>query len=156
MARTRPTVRESLLVFVEASCVIDADRETVWRILADAAGYADWAPGMHVDGDIAEGARVRVTTAGGRLAESATDNARVRVSAVRPPEAMTWTGGMPLRLLRGVRTFRLDPAGPGRTRFTMREEMRGPIAWLAMTMPGGGLTTFDRFVAALKDRAEGG
>lgn len=139
---------------VEASCLIAAAREDVWRILADAPGYAGWAPGMHLEGAIAEGARVRVATEGGPLAESATDNARVRVSGVRAPETMTWTGGMPLRLLRGVRTFRLDPAGPGCTRFTMREEMAGPIAWLAMTLPGGGLTTFDRFAAALKDHAE--
>lgn len=143
-------------MLVEATCLIDADREDVWAILADASGYADWAVGMDVEGAIAEGGRLRVSTESGRLAESATDNARVRVSGVRPPEAMTWTGGLPLRLLRGVRTFRLDPAGPGRTRFTMREEIGGPIAWLAMRLPGGGLTTFDRFAVALKERAEAG
>lgn len=143
-------------MLVEADCLIDAEREAVWRILVDGPGYADWAPGTRVEGAIAEGARIRVSTESGPLAESATDNARVRVSGMRPPEAMIWTGGMPLRLLRGVRTFRLDPEGPGRTRFTMRERVSGPIAWLAMTLPGGGLTTFDRFAAALKERAEGG
>ena len=35
---------------------------------------------------------------------------------------MTWSGGMPLGLFRGVRTFTLAPGTEGATRFTVREE----------------------------------
>ena len=38
---------------------------------------------------------------------------------------MTWSGGMPLGLFKGVRTFTLEPADGGATRFSMREEYTG-------------------------------
>ena len=47
---------------------------------------------------------------------------------------MTWSGGMPLGLFKGVRTFTLAPEN-GATRFTMREEYTGPmlpLIWRSM------------------------
>jgi hypothetical protein len=57
------------------------------------------------------------------------------VTELVPEQRMTWTGGMPLGLFRGVRTFRLAPEGDGTTRFTMREEYSGPLlalVWRSM------------------------
>jgi hypothetical protein len=51
----------------------------------------------------------------------------VKVTEFRPGQRMTWSGGMPLGLFKGVRTFTLAPGTDGSTRFTMREEYTGPL-----------------------------
>jgi hypothetical protein len=67
---------------------------------------------------------------------------------------MTWTGGMPLGLFRGVRTFRLDPQPDGATKFAMREEYTGPmLKMIWKSMPDLG-PTFEKFATGLKQRAE--
>jgi hypothetical protein len=43
---------------------------------------------------------------------------------------MTWTGGMPLGMFEGVRTYTLDPLDDGTTIFTMQEGYSG---WPAQT-----------------------
>jgi hypothetical protein len=70
---------------------------------------------------------------------------------------MTWAGGMPLGLFRGVRTFTLTPAADGATtRFTMREEYSGPLLPLiGRSMPDLG-PSFQQFARGLKERAERG
>ena len=72
-----------------------------------------------------------------------------------PSERMVWTGGMPLGLFKGVRTFTLTPAD-GATRFTMREEFSGPMLPLIWrSMPDFG-PSFEQFARGLKARAERG
>jgi hypothetical protein len=67
---------------------------------------------------------------------------------------MTWTGGMPLGLFKGVRTFTLTPEGSGSTTFTMREEYSGPLLPLIWrSMPDLG-PSFEQFANGLKQRAE--
>jgi hypothetical protein len=66
---------------------------------------------------------------------------------------MTWSGGMPLGLFKGVRTFSLTPDGDG-TRFTMREEYTGPLLGLIWrSMPDLG-PSFEQFARGVKARAE--
>jgi hypothetical protein len=78
----------------------------------------------------------------------------VTVTELVPEQRMTWTGGMPLGLFRGVRTFRLAPEGDGTTRFTMREEYSGPLLALVWrSMPDLG-PSFEQFARGLKARAE--
>ena len=78
----------------------------------------------------------------------------VRVTELAPPRRMTWDGGMPLGLFRGVRTFRLEPRGDDGTAFTMREEYTGPLLPLiGRTMPDLG-PSFTRFAEGLKAEAE--
>jgi hypothetical protein len=43
---------------------------------------------------------------------------------------MVWTGGMPLGLFKGERTFALAKAANGEVEFSMREEYTGLMAWL--------------------------
>jgi hypothetical protein len=78
----------------------------------------------------------------------------VRVTELTPEKRMTWTGGMPLGLFKGVRTYSLSPQSDGTTRFNMREEYTGPLLPLIWrTMPD--LTaSFEQFAAGLKQRAE--
>jgi hypothetical protein len=79
----------------------------------------------------------------------------VTVTEFSPAERMTWSGGMPLGLFKGVRTFALRPEN-GATRFTMREEYTGPmlpVIWRSMPDLG---PSFEQFASGLKARAERG
>jgi hypothetical protein len=133
----------------EAKSVIDASPERVWSALVDAAGYPTWNSGVDkVDGRIAAGEKITVHAAvnPGRAFP-------VKVTDFLPASRMTWSGGMPLGLFKGVRTFTLTPRGEG-TEFTVREEYTGPLLPLIWrSMPDLG-PSFDQFATGLKHRVE--
>jgi hypothetical protein len=52
----------------------------------------------------------------------------VKVTKFEGPGSMEFTGGMPLGLFTGVRTYSLSADKSGGTLFTMREEYTGPLA----------------------------
>jgi hypothetical protein len=135
----------------EASSTIAAPPETIWAILTDAPAYRDWDSGVSaVEGTIAPGEKLKVTSEAnpGRAFP-------VTVTRLEAGRAMTWTGGMPLGLFKGVRTFALAP-GDGSTRFTMREEYSGPLLPLIWRSMPDLQPSFDKFAAGLKARAEAG
>lgn len=134
----------------EASATIAARPDAIWAILSDAAGYTGWDSGVvRVEGRIAPGERITVV--------SAVNPGRTFPVAVTEFDAgrrMVWSGGMPLGLFRGVRTFTLTPQGDAATQFTMREEYSGPLAPLiGRAIPNLG-PSFAQFAAGLKRRAE--
>jgi hypothetical protein len=136
--------------FYEASATIDATPERVWEVLIDGAMYPEWDSGVErVEGTIAEGATIKV------FAEVNPGRAfPVKVTSFVPNRSMTWSGGMPMGLFKGVRTFRLTPNGDGSTRFDAREEFSGvllPIIWRSMPDLG---PSFEQFARGLKARAE--
>jgi len=134
----------------EATATIAAGADAVWAILTDAPAYGDWDSGVQrVEGRIAPGERIKV------VSEANPGRAfPVKVTEFQPGRAMTWAGGMPLGLFRGVRTFALTPEDGGGTRFTMREEYTGPLLPLVWrSMPDLG-PSFRRFADGLKARAE--
>lgn len=129
---------------------IAAPPEVVWRILTDAARFPEWDPGVErVEGSIAPGGTIRVFTnlSPGRAFP-------VRVTRFEPPRAMTWTGGMPLGLFKGERTFSLAPRSDGGTDLSTREVFSGLLLPLiGRTIPD--LTeSFEGFATGLKERAE--
>jgi hypothetical protein len=138
--------------FYEASSTIAAEPDAIWAILIDAAAYPTWDSGVErVEGTIAPGETITVVSAvnPGRAFP-------VKVTEFEPGRSMTWSGGMPLGVFKGVRTFALVPENGGGTRFTIREEYTGPLLpliWLSMPdlQP-----SFDQFAAGLKERAERG
>jgi hypothetical protein len=133
----------------EAAATIAAEPDRVWAVLTDAPAYAEWDSGVQkVEGRIAPGERIKV------VSEANPGRAfPVKVSGFDPPRSMTWSGGMPLGLFKGVRTFSLTPDGAG-TRFTMREEYTGPLLGLIWrSMPDLG-PSFEQFARGLKARAE--
>lgn len=136
----------------EAAADIRATPEVIWSVLVDGAGYSRWDSGVErVDGAIAPGATITVRSkaAPGRAFP-------VKVTDFAPPRRMEWSGGMPLGLFRGVRTFELSPAAPGVTHVAVREEYTGPLLGLMWrSMPDLG-PSFTRFVTGLKTRCEGG
>lgn len=133
----------------EAKSVIDAPPDQVWAALVDAAGYPTWDSGVDkVDGRIAAGEKITVHAAvnPGRAFP-------VKVTDFQPASRMTWTGGMPLGLFKGVRTFTLTPRGDS-TEFTVREEYTGPLLPLIWrSMPDLG-PSFTQFATGLKQRVE--
>ena len=129
---------------------IHATPDRLWRILTDLAAYPRWNPTVtKVDGQIAPGARIVVQVAinPGRAFP-------VTVSQLEPSTRMVWTGGMPLGLFTGTRTFTLTPRGNGLTEFAMREEYRGLLAGLIGRSIPDLQPAFDEFAAALKREAE--
>ena len=134
----------------EASSEINASPEAIWAILVDGANYPAWESGVvGVSGKIANGATIKVVSAAnpGRAFP-------VTVTEFNPGRSMTWSGGMPLGLFKGVRTFRLTPTGEGTTRFDLREEYSGPLLGLMWrSMPDLG-PSFSQFARGLKAHAE--
>ncbi|HEV3231000.1 MAG TPA: SRPBCC family protein, partial [Candidatus Dormibacteraeota bacterium] len=69
------------------------------------------------------------------------------------PSRMVFTGGMPLGLFRGQRTYTLTPDGDG-TRFHMREEYTGlmlPMIWPSIPDLD---PAFQQYARGLKAEAE--
>ncbi len=67
---------------------------------------------------------------------------------------MVWTGGMPLGLFTGDRTYSLTPISDGEVEFTMREEYSGLLAPLISRSIPDLQPSFETFAADLKRQAE--
>lgn len=133
-----------------ASTTIHAKPETIWSILIDGAKYPEWDPwAERIEGQIASGEQIKAYSklSPGRAFP-------VTVTEFQPGQQMTWTGGMPLGLFKGVRTFTLTPQNDGTTEFTVRETFSGPM----LPLIGGSLPDMNQpfadFAAGLKARAE--
>ena len=136
--------------YYEAHTTVEAAPAAVWSVLEDGAAYPRWDSGVEqVEGTIATGERIKV-----HAAVSPGRAFPVKVHVDRAAGTMTWTGGMPLGLFRGVRTFTVTPIAEGRTEFTIREEYTGPLLGLVWrSMPDLG-PSFEQFAAGLKGQAE--
>ena len=135
----------------EASATIEATPEEVWAVLVDAPGWPRWDSGVaNVSGTFAPGQQVtiRTTNAPGR-------DFPVRVTRLDPGECLELTGGMPLGLFRGIRSYRLRPNG-ATTAFTMREAYSGPLRGLITRSIPDLQPSFEKFVQGLKRRVETG
>jgi hypothetical protein len=133
-----------------ASTTIHAPPETIWAILTKGEAWPEWDPGtVRIEGRIAPGEKV---TAYSKLSPGR--GFPVTVAEFVPGKKMTWVGGMPLGLFKGVRTFTLTPTGDGATEFSVHEVFSGPL----LPLIGGSLPdmteTFAAYVAGLKQRAE--
>ncbi len=137
--------------FYEASATIAATPDAVWAVLVDGANWSSWDSGVDaVEGRIAPGEKITIRSqaAPGRAFP-------VRVTSFEPPAQLTFSGGMPLGLFRGVRTYTLSPDS-GRTSFHLREEYTGPMLPLIWrSMPDLG-PSFEKFARGLKQRVESG
>lgn len=131
------------------STLIQATPETVWAVLTHAAQWAQWNPTVDkVEGTIAPGEKVKVYVklSPGRAFP-------VKVSTFEPPRRMVWTGGMPLGLFKGERTYTLTPKAGG-VEFSMCEAFSGLMAPLISKFIPDMQSAFDEFAAALKRRCE--
>jgi uncharacterized protein YndB with AHSA1/START domain len=131
--------------FYEASATIAAQPDRIWSILTDAPNLSNWDSGVErVEGRIAAGETIKVFVKvnPGRAFP-------VKVTEFVPGQRMVWSGGMPLGLFKGVRTYTLTPQGGGTTKFDMREEYTGPLRSIPDLGP-----SFTQFANGLKQKAE--
>jgi hypothetical protein len=138
--------------YYESDACINASPASVWSVLTDGAGYPTWDSGVEsIEGAIVEGKRIKV-----RSEVSPGRAFPVTVHLDEDGSTMTWTGGMPLGLFCGVRTFTLASPDGLTTTFRMREEYTGALVGLMWkTMPDLG-PSFNQFALGLKQRCEGG
>jgi hypothetical protein len=136
--------------FYEASSTIAAKPEAIWTILTDGATWPTWDSGVdRVEGRIGAGETIKIYVKinPGRAFP-------IKVTEFVPGERMVMSGGMPLGLFKGARTFTLSPQGNGNTKFHLREEYSGPLmpmVWRSIPNLG---PSFTQFANGLKQRAE--
>lgn len=129
---------------------IHAPAETIWALLTDAPNYPRWNPTVEkIDGQIAAGQKITVhTTFSKGRAFPAT------VTELEPNRRMVWSGGMPLGLFKGVRTFTLTPRD-GAVEFSMQEVFSGLMSPLIERSIPDLDPYFAQFAEGLKRAAEG-
>jgi hypothetical protein len=138
--------------YYEAKSTIAASPAEVWAVLSDGATWTDWDSGVDaVEGRIALGETVKIR------AEAAPGRAfPVRVTTFEAPRQLRFSGGMPLGLFTGVRTYVLSPDAGGATTFRMREEYTGPLLSLIWRSMPDLAPSFEKFARGLKQRVESG
>ena len=136
--------------FFETRTIINAPRETLWHILVDGPRLASGDFGIiRLEGRIGQGETIKLWS------EVSPKRAfPLKVAVLDEPSHMVWTGGMPLGLFKGVRTFTLTPHEGGIVHFELREEFSGLLFPLfAKSLPDM-TEPFEGFCAGLKARAE--
>jgi hypothetical protein len=131
---------------------INAPVDRIWAILTDGSAWTDWNPTVvKFEGTIAEGETVKVYPA-----INPKRAFPVKVTAMHAPRVMVWSGGMPLGLFKGVRTFELNGSQSGAVEFSMREVYMGLLKPLIGRSIPDMQPEFEKFAVALKARAEAG
>ena len=137
-------------MFFTATATINASPETVWKVITDASAYTTFDPGVaRFEGTIAPGNKLTVYTK--------RDPNRAFPSTVTefiPNQKMTWTGGMPLGLFKGVRTFTLTPKGDNQTELTIREDYSGLLSGMITRSIPDLSGDFQNTVQGVKKHAE--
>lgn len=132
----------------EAESLILAGAGTVWDIVTDAGNYPVWDSGIsNIIGAIRHDSRIRIRTRNGGKRTF-----RLQVSQI-PGQHMTWSGGLPLGLLKVVRTFTLTDH-TGFTHLSIRDTAGGPLRGLVRKTAPGSDPALTAYVEAVKFRAE--
>ena len=134
--------------YFESEALINARASTVWEVITDAGNLTVWESGITaIDGELRNGGTIRIRTPG-----AGGHTLRLRVEQM-PGEVMTWTSGLPLGLLRRVRTFTLSPRA-GLTHLKVREEVSGLLAGLRGGIRPDTTRTLNDYCRAVTKRAE--
>jgi hypothetical protein len=136
----------------EATSTIAASPAAVWAVLSDGASWTAWDSGVDaVEGRIAlgESVKLRVKAVPGRAFP-------VKVTTFEAPRQLRFSGGMPLGLFKGLRSYELSQDEDGTTTFRMREEYSGPLLPLIWRSMPDLAPSFERFAQGLKHRVESG
>ena len=133
-----------------AQRTISASPSDVWQILTDSNKYVEWDPNVvRLEGQIELGQKIKIFT------QMSPDRAfPVEVTELTPNRRMVWTGGMPLGLFKGVRTFSLEERQEGNTHFQMEEVFSGPLLPIMRRVMPDLTDAFESFANGLKQRAE--
>jgi hypothetical protein len=134
----------------EVSRGIAASAEKVWSVMTDARTLQNGDFGItRIEGEIKPGGKIKLW--------SEVNPGRgfpLKVTEWIPGSQMTWEGGMPLGLFKGVRRYTLAPA-PGGVTFHMQEVYSGLLSGLiTKSIPDLG-PSFEKFANGLKAASEG-
>lgn len=138
--------------FYEAQTDIKAKPDRIWKLLTDAQDFPRWNTTVdRVEGNISPDQTIKVIVKvnPGRAFP-------VKVTEFQPGKRMVWSGGMPLGLFKGVRSYDLTPSADGGTHFKMREEYSGPMLPMIWGSTPDLGPAFQEFAGALKQEAERG
>ena len=135
--------------YYEVSASIDAPPERVWAVLTDAEAWPSWDSGIEkIEGSVSLGSKIKL------YSEASPGRAfPLKVTELSSPSRMVFSGGMPLGLFKGVRTYTLSDSGGG-TDFHMREEYSGPLLGMIWRSMPDLQPSFDKFAEGLKKRVE--
>jgi hypothetical protein len=113
---------------------IAASPEEVWAVLTDLDGWASWNPTLlEPRGELVVGSVVRMKLKLGRLAMPM----KQKIVEVTPPSVLRWQSRFgPTWLFLVTRTFRIEPAGEGRSRLEQSEVGSGLLARLIFVFTG--------------------
>lgn len=138
---------------IEASIVIDAPLEDVWRTLSAGSHYADWNPFItDVTGDLQVGNRpaLRIAPPGKKAMTF-----RPRITAASPTAGLRWEGRLLLPgLCDATHEFFLHAESSTRTRLTQRESFRGILIPMLGSMLEPTKNGFIAMNEALRRRVE--
>ncbi len=133
----------------EVDTEIAGSPEDVWAVLTDSAHIADRDSGIvSLEGTLGLGQTVRLVNE-----VDPKRTFKLTVTTYDAPHTMIWSGGMPLGLFRGARTFTLG-AVPAGTTFSMREEFSGPMLALIRRSLPDLQPSFEQFAAGLSAEVE--
>ena len=134
------------------STTINATPQAIWDILVDIPSWTDWnTTVVDIEGTAVPGGKVKL-----RPKVNPNRAFSINVTEFSSPERMVWSGGMPLGLFKGVRTFTLARQDDASTQFTMTEVYSGLMSGMITKSMPDMQPSFDEFAAALKTKAEGG
>ena len=133
-----------------SQATVRSTAEAAWALLTDGAGWPRWNKTVdRVDGAIALGSVVKVY-----VNILPYEPVPLTVTAFEPNTRMVWTGGMPLGLFRGQRTFTLEPSGEGLLRVTVEEVFTGLVLPLFRRSIPDLVPMFDAITGGLKAELE--
>ena len=128
---------------------IDAPARRVWDLLTDAPGYKRWNKAVvSRDGPVEAGNTIKLVSAVNPGRTFA-----LKVTVMEPPQRMVWSGGMPLGLFTGTRTFLIESDSAG-CRFSMSEVYTGLLSGLIFKSIPDLTESFRQFADGLKVAAE--
>jgi len=129
---------------------INASVEVVWKILTDVSAWVHWNTTIDkIEGSIALDSKVTVH------AKASPGRAfPLEVTEFVPNKTMVWTGGMPLGLFTGKRTYILNDKGDSSAEFSMSESFTGLMSPLITRSIPDLQPSFDEFAKCLKEYAE--
>ena len=133
----------------QASIEINAPASKVWSLLTSVAAQNQWNTTiLKLEGEFKLGGRLTFLT---KVAPKQPFKVVVKEFA---KNHMILTGGMPLGLFRGNRSFRVTALSDGRTKFETHEVFSGPLVGLMRKVMPDLQPSFDEFARDLKIASE--
>ncbi len=133
----------------QASIDIDAPVAKVWSLLTSVEAQNKWNTTLlKLEGEFKQGGRLVFLT---KITPKQPFKVTVKEMGTNH---MVLTGGMPLGLFRGLRTFRVTALNEGRAKFETQEVFSGPLVGLMRKVMPDLQPSFDEFARDLKIAAE--